>query len=116
MADDEDDNTTFGQQKIAHNEDDEVICEILNIDVEGETKPLLRVKADQSYAFIMTSNDVTHAPFFLDWGIKEDTQPGMETRLYYTPSVDEIGSSLLMCTEYCGKQHSTMTAVVEVYQ
>ncbi|GIS44587.1 MAG: hypothetical protein Ct9H90mP16_16570 [Candidatus Poseidoniales archaeon] len=40
----------------------------------------------------------------------------METRLYYTPSMDEVGSSLLMCTEYCGKQHSTMTAVVEVFE
>jgi len=77
---------------------------------------LLRVKADESYGFLLTSNDVTHAPFFLDWGIKEDTQPGMETRLYYTPSMDEIGSSLLMCTEYCGKDHGYMTAVVEVFE
>jgi len=91
------------------------ICEVSNIDVEGQTKPLLRVKAGESYLFNMTSVDVTHAPFFLDWGIKEDTQPGMITRLYYTPSVDEIGSSLLMCTEYCGKDHGYMTAVVEVH-
>jgi|TARA_B100000530_G_scaffold215719_1_gene138386 cytochrome c oxidase subunit 2 len=116
MADDEQDNATLGQQNVAYNADGEVICEISTIDVEGETKPLLRVKAQQSYAFIMTSNDVTHAPFFLDWGIKEDSQPGMETRLYHTPSLDEVGSSLLMCTEYCGKQHSTMTAVVEVFE
>ena len=115
MADDEDNESTLGQQNVAYNDQGEVICEISTIDVEGETKPLLRVKAQQSYAFIMTSNDVTHAPFFLDWGIKEDTQPGMETRLYHTPSLDEVGSSLLMCTEYCWKQHSTMTAVVEVF-
>ena len=49
-------------------------------------------------------------------GGEEDTQPGMETRLYYTPSMDEIGSSLLMCTEYCGKDHGYMTAVVEVFE
>ena len=91
-----------------------LICEISNIDVEGQTKPLLRVAAEVSYLFNLTSNDVTHAPFFLDWGIKEDTQPGMYTRLYYTPSVDETGASLLMCTEYCGKDHGYMTAVVEV--
>ncbi|MDE0708678.1 MAG: hypothetical protein OSB33_06990, partial [Candidatus Poseidoniales archaeon] len=78
-----------------------LICELTTIEVEGQIKPLLRVKAEESYNFRLTSNDVTHAPFFLDWGIKEDTQPGMETRLYHTPSMDEIGSSLLMCTEYC---------------
>ena len=91
------------------------ICEVSNIDVEGQTKPLLRLKAGESYMFNMTSVDVTHAPFFLDWGLKEDTQPGMITRLYHTPSTDEIGSSLLMCTEYCGKDHGYMTAVVEVH-
>jgi len=91
------------------------ICEVSNIDVEGQTKPLLRLKAGESYLFNMTSVDVTHAPFFLDWGLKEDTQPGMYTRLYHTPSNDEIGSSLLMCTEYCGKDHGYMTAVVEVH-
>ena len=91
------------------------ICEGSSIDVQGQTKPLLRLKAGESYMFNMTSVDVTHAPFFLDWGIKEDTQPGMYTRLYHTPSVDEIGSSLLMCTEYCGDDHSYMTAVVEVH-
>jgi cytochrome c oxidase subunit 2 len=93
-----------------------LICEITTIEVEGQIKPLLRVKADESYGFILTSNDVTHAPFFLDWGLKEDTQPNIETRLYYTPSMDEIGSSLLMCTEYCGMDHGYMTAVVEVYE
>ncbi len=91
------------------------ICEVSNIDVEGQTRPLLRLKAGESYMFNMTSVDVTHAPFFLDWGIKEDAVPGLITRLHYTPSVDEIGSSLLMCTEYCGKDHGYMTAVVEVH-
>jgi len=116
VADDVDVNNSIGPQMEAYDENGNLICQITTIDVEGQTKPLLRVKAEQSYAFIMTSNDVTHAPFFLDWGIKEDTQPGMETRLYHTPSMDEIGSSLLMCTEYCGKDHGYMTAVVEVFE
>jgi|ETNmetMinimDraft_4_1059912.scaffolds.fasta_scaffold63237_3 cytochrome c oxidase subunit 2 len=99
-----------------YNDNGILICEITTIEVEGQIKPLLRVKADESYGFLLYSNDVTHAPFFLDWGLKEDTTPGMETRLYYTPSMDEIGSSLLMCTEYCGKDHGYMTAVVEVFE
>ena len=115
VADDNDDNTTFGKQTDAYDENGNLICQLTTIDVEGQTRPLLRVKAGQSYGYILTSNDVPHAPFFLDWGIKEDTQPGIETRLYHTPSVDEIGSSLLMCTEYCGKDHGYMTAVVEVF-
>ena len=99
----------------------ELICEISNkeLDSTGDgiddlTVPLLRLTAEVSYLFNLTSNDVTHAPFFLDWGLKEDTQPGMYTRLYHTPGVDEIGASFLMCTEYCGDAHSDMTAVVEV--
>ena len=99
-----------------YNDNGILICEITTIEVEGQIKPLLRVKADESYGFILISNDVTHAPFFLDWGLKEDTSQNVETRLYYTPSVDEIGSSLLMCTEYCGMDHGYMTAVVEVYE
>ena len=92
-----------------------LICEISTIEVEGQIKPLLRVKADESYGFLLTSNDVTHAPFFLDWGIKEDSQPGLETAIYYTPSTDEIGTHLLLCTEYCGDDHGYMTAIVEVH-
>ncbi|CAI8401049.1 MAG: Cytochrome c oxidase subunit 2 [Marine Group II euryarchaeote MED-G33] len=100
---------------VFYDENGILICEITTIEVEGQIKPMLRVKAEQSYGFLLTSNDVTHAPFFLDWGIKEDAQPGMQTRLYHTPSMDEVGSSLLMCTEYCGKDHGYMTAVVEVF-
>ena len=101
---------------VFYDENGILICEITTIEVEGQIKPMLRVKAEQSYGFLLTSNDVTHAPFFLDWGIKEDAQPGMQTRLYHTPSMDEVGSSLLMCTEYCGKDHGYMTAVVEVFE
>ena len=100
---------------VFYDENGILICEITTIEVEGQIKPMLRVKAEQSYGFLLTSNDVTHAPFFLDWGIKEDAQPGMQTRLYHTPSMDEVGSSLLMCTEYCGKDHGYMAAVVEVF-
>ena len=84
------------------------ICEVSNIDVEGQTKPLLRLKAGESYLFNMTSVDVTHAPFFLDWGLKEDTQPGMYTRLYHTPSNDEIGSSPVSYT------HLTLPTICSV--
>ncbi|MEE2812266.1 MAG: cytochrome c oxidase subunit II [Candidatus Thermoplasmatota archaeon] len=94
---------------------DEDICSISNADVEGQTKPKISLKAGESYTFILTSEDVTHAPFFVDWGIKEDSQPGMVTKMYYKPSVDEIGTHLLLCTEYCGDDHGYMTAVVEVH-
>lgn len=91
------------------------LCEVTPIDVEGKSKKKLSLKAGQAYTFILTSDDVTHAPFFVDWGIKEDAQPGLETGMYYTPSTDEIGSHLLLCTEYCGSEHGYMTAVIEVH-
>ena len=94
---------------------DEDICATSYTTVEGETRPLLSLKAGESYNFTINSDDVTHAPFFVDWGLKEDAVPGLETRLYYTPSADEIGSSLLYCAEYCGDDHGYMTAVVEVH-
>ena len=92
------------------------ICEVTSIDIEGKTRPLVRLKAGESYHFNMTSDDVTHAPFFNDWGLKEDVQPGLITTLFYTPSHEEIGSHLLMCTEYCGDEHGYMTAVIEVHE
>ncbi len=85
------------------------------MDVEGRTNTVLSLKAGESYTFLMTSEDVIHAPFFVDWGLKEDTLPGMETAIYYTPGEDEIGTHLLLCTEYCGDDHGYMTAIVEVH-
>ncbi|MDP6906746.1 MAG: cytochrome c oxidase subunit II [Candidatus Thalassarchaeaceae archaeon] len=85
------------------------------MDVEGRSNVILSLKAGESYTFILYSEDVTHSPFFVDWGIKEDALPGQETRMYYTPSTDEIGTNLLYCAEYCGDDHGYMTAIIEVH-
>jgi cytochrome c oxidase subunit 2 len=94
---------------------DQDVCSTGYADVEGKTNPVLSLKAGESYTFIINSDDVTHAPFFNDWGLKEDAQPGLETRMSYTPSEDEIGRQLMMCTEYCGDNHGYMTAIIEVH-
>ena len=68
-------------------------------------------------AKLVTLNDggelpVLHAPFIPEWGIKEDTVPGIETSMSFTPK--ETGTFDLFCAEYCGQQHSKMLAKVHV--
>ena len=62
---------------------------------------------------MMTSNDVTHAPWFVSFGIKEDVQPGMITSQWIL--ADDVENFLLLCTEYCGDDHAYMIAGVSVH-
>ncbi len=45
-------------------------------------------------------------------GVKEDVQPGQITTLWLTPTTP--GSTLMLCTEYCGQDHAYMIAQIDV--
>jgi len=102
----------------------ESLCSVgfTNINVNESTsqmKPVLTLKSGEVYFVNMTSEDlgpddpaVTHAPWFVDMGTKEDVQPGQITTLWLTPV--QTGSTLLLCTEYCGMDHAYMIAQVDV--
>ena len=92
----------------------------------------------------MGSADVTHAPWFVSWGVKEDVLysqgsmdlngDGLSDNLVLTEngeyalsgSIGELGlmtvwlpadnveNFLLLCTEYCGDNHAYMLAQINV--
>ena len=81
------------------------------------------MKEGQFYLANLTSIDVTHAPWFVAFGVKEDSVPGLDTQVWIIPTCDEVDcggeegeSSLLLCTEYCGDDHAYMAAVVNVHK
>ncbi|MDP6857186.1 MAG: hypothetical protein QGH13_06620 [Candidatus Thalassarchaeaceae archaeon] len=91
-------------------------------DLNGTTVPVLKLKQGEYYLANMTSEDVTHAPWFVKFGVKEDTVPGLETAMWIAPTCESSNcggeggeSSLILCTEYCGDAHAYMAAIVTVY-
>ena len=59
---------------------------------------------------------VQHAPFLIEWGAKEDAVPSPDPEFYTTMFFhpEETGTFPMLCAEYCGLQHSIMTAYVHV--
>ena len=83
------------------------------IEVYG-TVPVLHLKEGETYLAIMTSEDVTHAPWFLGLGTKEDVLYGQDTSLWLTV-VEGTSDQVILCTEYCGDAHSVMAAMLNVH-
>ncbi len=91
--------------------------EIQNRSVKGENYLLevdnpLRIPANRKVRFLITSEDVIHAWWVPDFGIKRDAVPGMLNELWTI--VDKPGIYRGQCTELCGKDHGFMPIVVEV--
>jgi len=91
--------------------------EIQNKQVKGEfyllevDKPLV-IPVNRKVRFLVTSNDVIHAFWVPDFGIKRDAIPGMLNELWAI--VEEEGIYRGQCTELCGKDHGFMPIVLEV--
>jgi cytochrome c oxidase subunit 2 len=60
----------------------------------------------------LTSKDVIHSFWVPEFRMKQDAVPGKITTLMLTPS--QIGSYTLLCNQLCGRDHTIMTALVEV--
>jgi cytochrome c oxidase subunit 2 len=52
------------------------------------------------------SKDVIHSFWVPEFGQKQDTVPGLDTKLHITPN--KIGSYPVICTELCGLGHAVM--------
>ena len=91
--------------------------EIQNRSAKGEhyllevDKPL-RIPTNRKVRFLVTSEDVIHAWWVPDFGIKRDAVPGMLNELWTI--VDEPGIYRGQCAELCGQNHGFMPVVVEV--
>jgi len=110
---DEDYNDTFGffsnlatsRQEIA-NQAEKSENYLLEVD-----RPL-RIPANRKVRFLITAEDVIHAWWLPDFGIKRDAIPGILNELWTI--VPEPGVYRGQCTELCGKDHGFMPIVVEV--
>ena len=90
------------------------LCAVSSQMIEGYgMQPVINLKAGETYLLVMESEDVTHAPWFLQLSTKEDVLQGQKTTMWL-PMTD-VGDSLILCTEYCGDSHSLMAAVVSVH-
>ena len=92
-------------------------AQIKNRQVKTETYLLevdepLRIPANRKVKFLVTAEDVIHAWWVPDFGIKRDAVPGIINELWAI--VPEPGTYRGQCTELCGKDHGFMPIVVEV--
>ncbi|MDQ3023174.1 MAG: cytochrome c oxidase subunit II, partial [bacterium] len=78
----------------------------------GKVDSVLHVPVGTPIELTMTSEDVLHSLFVPDFRVKQDVVPGRYTKLWFQS--DYEGEHNLFCTEYCGKDHSSMITKVLV--
>jgi cytochrome c oxidase subunit 2 len=62
---------------------------------------------------VLASADVIHSLFVPEFRLKQDAVPGRFTRMVFTPT--KAGTFQILCAEYCGTNHSHMSAAVVVH-
>jgi cytochrome c oxidase subunit 2 len=72
----------------------------------------LRVPVGKPVKLVLTSQDVIHGFYAPAFRIKQDAVPGMETYLWFQPT--ETGTFDVMCSQYCGLEHSHMLTKIVV--
>ncbi len=78
----------------------------------GKKDAALRVPVGKPVKLILTSQDVIHGFYAPAFRIKQDVVPGMETYLWFQPT--ETGTFDVMCSQYCGLEHSHMLTKIVV--
>jgi cytochrome c oxidase subunit 2 len=79
----------------------------------GKGSPELHVVANRPVALVLSSVDVIHSLYVPEFRLKQDAVPGRFTRMSFTPTV--AGTFPVLCTEYCGTDHSRMLSKVVVH-
>jgi cytochrome c oxidase subunit 2 len=72
----------------------------------------LVVPQGKNVELVLVATDVIHGFFIPAYRIKQDAVPGMKTRAWFKAS--SLGSADILCTQYCGLQHSKMLSKVYV--
>jgi len=86
----------------------------LNDNFLVEVDNALVIPKGKKVRFLITSDDVIHAWWVPDFGIKKDAIPGFVNELW--ANVPETGIYRGQCAELCGKDHGYMPIVVEVVE
>lgn len=78
----------------------------------GGISDVLYVPVDRPVQFTLISEDAIHSMFIPAFRLKRDVVPGRYNKFWVEAT--QLGTYPLMCTEYCGTQHSKMGTTVEV--
>ena len=112
---DDDFNTTFGFFSNLATPQDQIRNRSVKTDnYLLEVDEPLRIPANRKVRFLITSEDVIHAWWVPDFGIKRDAVPGFLNELWTI--VEQPGTYRGQCTELCGMDHGFMPIVVEVME
>lgn len=79
----------------------------------GKGSKELHLVQGRTVVLTLASLDVIHSFYVPEFRVKMDAVPGRFTRLVVTPT--KAGTYPVLCTEYCGTNHSTMTSVTVVH-
>ncbi len=79
----------------------------------GKGAAELHLVAGRPTELVMASADVIHSLYVPDFRLKQDVVPGRFTRMAFTPIL--AGTFPITCAEFCGTDHSRMTASVVVH-
>lgn len=81
-------------------------------DNDKETEGEMVVPFNKPIKITLTSEDVNHSFSLPAYRIKIDAVPGMDTFAWFV--ADRLGEFDILCTEYCGVDHSAMVAVLKI--
>lgn len=81
-------------------------------DNDKETEDELVVPVNRPIKLNIESLDVLHSFFIPAFRVKADAVKGLPTYVFFHPK--EVGTYNILCTEYCGTDHSGMVATLEV--
>jgi cytochrome c oxidase subunit 2 len=79
----------------------------------GKGAAELHLVANRPAELVLSATDVIHSLYVPEFRLKQDAVPGRFTRMVFTPSAP--GTYPILCTEYCGTDHSRMLAAVVVH-
>ena len=74
----------------------------------------LVIPAGQKVRFLLTAQDVIHAWWVPEFGMKKDAIPGYVNEIWVQVDADKTGLYRGQCAELCGRDHGFMPIVVEV--
>jgi cytochrome c oxidase subunit 2 len=77
-----------------------------------ETLPALYLPVGKTIQVDLSSRDVIHSFWVIDFLYKKDMFPGKTNHMYFTPQVE--GTYMGKCAELCGEFHSMMLFQVKV--
>ena len=78
----------------------------------NKTSDTLVLPIDKAVRVDLFSRDVIHGFFVPAFRIKEDCVPGKNNYCWFIPG--EIGDFDLLCSAYCGVNHSYMAAIIRI--